>query len=205
MAPIHRTDVDESRFEQDEWRNYELWEKLAHRERKKKKLWIFATGAVFLLLSSVPVVMERMPKWQSLAASRRLAVLLNSVKREAALEHAPYRLRFVNAGVDLAYVIERVESCPPPPGSEGVIIHTGEIARVRGVLALIAPEEGPHFGLDGLLQEFCYDSIEGTARMLDEKPLGGFAIAPVNDLANGSLDRASIVLIDGKEGELSFQ
>ncbi len=210
MAPIHRSDVDEERWTQDEWRNYELWEKLEERNRGRRRLWLIGAGVLFLLLSSVPIIMERLPRWRSLAAARRLSVELGAVKREAALEHTPYLIRFLGGQGGLEYQVERVASCEGSlssdmPGSpEGVLVRRGELMRSATELALIPPSEGARFGLDGLLREFCYDPLRGSEAARIGKKLTGFAIAPVKDLATGELGRAAIVLIDGPLAEVSF-
>ena len=50
MVPIHDTDVAEERWSQAEWENYELWEKVELKLKRKKQLWILATFLVFLAL-----------------------------------------------------------------------------------------------------------------------------------------------------------
>jgi hypothetical protein len=208
MAPIHRTDVDSERWSQDEWRNFELWEKLERQNQRRRRLWVLGALVCFLLLSSVPVMIDRGPKWTTLAAARRLAVEINAVKREAAVEHVPYRIRFLGHG-SLEYVVERVSACASPinpsaSSESGVMIRQGSLAEEGGRLALIAPTEGYRFGLQWLLQEFCYDPLAGSAQTPNDKQVAGFAIAPVKDLATGELQRASVVLLEGALAEVTF-
>jgi hypothetical protein len=206
MAPIHRSDVDSERWSQDEWRNFELWEKLERLNLRRRRFWILGALLGMILLSSVPVVIDRSPKWKTLAAARRLAVQLNAVKREAAIEHVPYRLRFEGGG-STRYVVERVSSCDSAHrgGDDfGVALWQGELAKDAGSLALIAPEEGTRFGLQGLLREFCYDPLHGSAQTPATGQVAGFAIAPVKDLSSTELGRASVVLLEGALAEVTF-
>lgn len=208
MAPIHRSDVDSERWSQDEWRNFELWEKLERLNLRRRRFWVLGAFVGFLLLSSVPVAIERGPKWTTLSAARRLAVELNAVKREAAIEHVPYRLRFQPGG-STEYVVERVSHCAVAgnqraAAEDGVVIWQGALADVSGGLALIGPTEGYRFGLQGLLQEFCYDPLNGSAQTPAAGQVAGFAIAPVKDLSSIQLERASVVLLEGTLAEVTF-
>src|SRR5579885_1751897 len=110
MAPIHETDLAAERWSKAEWSHYELWEKLELKLRRRKLIWISGTIVVFLALSSVPIIIDRAPKWTAMSISRRLAQVINGMKSEASLKHQPYRIRFAPDG-SLAYQVERVPSC----------------------------------------------------------------------------------------------
>src|SRR5262245_34313847 len=98
MVPIHDTDVASERWSKAEWEHYELWEKIEQRYRRRRRLWILGTVAVFVALSSIPVIMDRWPHWASVTASRKLASEINALKRDASIEHQAFRLRFEGKG-----------------------------------------------------------------------------------------------------------
>ena len=83
LAPIHDTDLAKERWEKDDWKNFELWEKLEVRFRRYRMKWVIATVLVFLLISTIPVLKARTLKWNTLEASQVLARELNRLKKEA--------------------------------------------------------------------------------------------------------------------------
>src|SRR5437868_6887859 len=110
MVPVHDTDIAAERWSKAEWQHYELWEKIEIRLRRRKWLWITATVSVFMGLSSIPIVLDRSPKWLTLRLSRKLAQEINWMKREAGIEQRAFRLRFVS-GTTLSYVVETSAHC----------------------------------------------------------------------------------------------
>ena len=202
MAPVQRTDVDSERFSSEEWKSYELWEKVENRERRKRTYWIAGASVLFLLLAAVPVVREYTPKWKTLAASRRLAIELSRVKRDVTLLHSPLKLRFTDT-VRMVYVVEQVPSCGSTAGMpEGVILREGKLGKEISETVLLPPSEGLKFGLENLVDEYCYEPVTGWKGV--DKGDQGLAIFPVNDLAEGESSRASVVLLSGVGGEVSF-
>ncbi len=197
MAPIHDTDVAEERWNQATWNQYELWEKVEHRARRKKRLWIAGTIGVFLLLSAVPILRDRWPKWASLGAARRLAREVNLMKREASVAHAAFRIRFNGA---LEFQIEKSASC----SEGGAVVRKGSLREGDRGYALIAPAAGEELGVPGLIESFCYDYLSGSEPVLKGRPLVGFGIIPVNDLAEKRTDRVSMLLLGGPSAEPSF-
>jgi hypothetical protein len=203
MAPIYDTDLADERFAKDEWNRYELWEKVEVRLRRRKRLWVGATCLVFLCLSSVPIVMDRLPKWRALAASRRLGQEINRIKREASREHAAFRIRFAGQG-SLEYAVERASSCSdqsPRVERRGSLI----MGSTASGFALLTPEQGSSLGVQGFSDSICYDYLAGSDAILRDRPLVGFGIAPVNDLAEGRSDRLAILLASGPSAEISFE
>lgn len=202
MAPIYDTDIAQQRWDKADWENYELWEKVAHRHRRHRRLWIAATAAVFVALSSVPIIMDRWAKWSTLAASRRLAEEINRIKRDAGVDHAAYRLRFAANG-SLAYTIEKSGSCSDP---NTTVVREGRLYYGQGFsdYALMTPAMGAEAGIPGLIQDVCYDYLAGSDTVLRGESMVGFGIIPVKDLAEKRQDRLSILLVNGISAETTF-
>jgi hypothetical protein len=197
MVPIHNTDVAEERWSQAEWENYELWEKIEQRLKKRKRIWILFTVIVFLILSAIPIFMDRWGKWESRFITRQLAQEINWIKTAASIDHAAYRLRLAEGG-NLSYIIDRLENCSI---SNGIQVRSGELAKggpSREYL-WISKDQGVELGIPGLVGEFCYDSLAGA------RETGiGFGIIPAKDLTEKRMDRISILLLMGQSGEISF-
>lgn len=195
MAPIYDTDIAQSRWDKANWENYELWEKVASRHRRHRRMWIVATALVFVLLSSVPIVLDRWDKWSTLAATRRLAEEINRIKRDAGLDHAAYRLRFAPDG-KLEYQVEKSRSCSD---TTSTVVRSGSLFRGDKLsrYALVTPGLGAAVGIPGLIQDFCYDYLSGGDTVLKGDVVAGFGIIPVKDLAENRQDRLSILLLNG--------
>src|SRR5277367_3741280 len=140
MPPIHETDIASERWSKAEWSHYELWEKLELKLRRRKLIWISATVAVFLALSSVPIIIDRAPKWTAMSIARRLAQVINGMKSEASLKHQAHRIRFAADG-SLSYEIERSNSCAATDSGE--VIHKGtlEPGGSGGPFALLSADQ----------------------------------------------------------------
>lgn len=208
MAPIYESDVAEERWTKAEWSHYELWERIELRIRRHKRLWIFATLIVFLALSAIPTLIEQSPKWTCLSATRRLAQEITRIKREAAIEHAPYRLHFLPSSDSpensVIYQVERVDQCD---SSSGTLIRTGSIVSTTQTnsFRLISPQTGLNLAIPGLLQDFCYDPLGGSSSFSHGEVNSGFAVIPVKDLAARRIDRLSILLLTGPTAEATFE
>jgi hypothetical protein len=203
MAPIYESDIAQSRWDKADWENYELWEKVAQRHRRKHRLWIAATAVVFAVLSSIPIVIDRADKWSTLAATRRLGEEINRIKRAAGVEHVAYRLRFVDGG-KLEYRIERAPSCTDPHPQ---VVRTGRLFKGEEALAkfaLMSPAAGLESGIPGLITEICYDYLSGSDTVLKDESVAGFGIAPVKDLAQHRQEHLSILLLNGPSASVVF-
>jgi hypothetical protein len=202
MVPIHDTDVAEERWSKAEWENYELWEKVELRLKRHKRLWILATGLLFVTLSAVPIMLERWPKW----TTRSMAVLLgrevNRIKREAINDRSAYRIRF-NQDAGLSYSIEKVPNCSETTGQ---VTRTGSLQPKdsENAYAWFDPAVAKEMGIPGLVKEFCYDYLAGSGSVLKGESVVGFGIIPVKDLAEKKLDRMSLLLLSGPSAEISF-
>ena len=200
MAPQHESDIAKKRWEEDEWRHYELWERLEVKQRHRKWLWIAVTTLLFFILSAVPVVMEKWPKWRSVRATRELAQVLNLLKRKASTEQSPMRLKF-SSPQGLDYEIEKTADCKGAVSSgkhevysKGHLLSEGE----KDKFQILPPENATLLELPGLVNEFCYDPFKENDQVL------GFAIIPVKDLSNSRLDRYSLLILSGPSAEISF-
>jgi hypothetical protein len=205
MVPIYESDVAEERWSKTEWNHYELWEKVEQRIRRYNRLWIASTALVFLLLSSVPIVIEQFPHWTALAATRRLGQEIERLKRDAATAHVPFRLIFLKDGIDgVAYQVEKVEKCNSPVGT---VVRTGSLVSPKhiGQYQLLNHSQGEALSLPGLLERYCYDPLEGSEPAARGNDIAGFAVAPVKDLAEHRVDRIAVLLLEGPSSELSFE
>ena len=202
MAPIYDTDLADERWTKAEWNNYEFWEKVESRRRRKNVLWVCATAVVFLALSSVPIVADQKPKWQSRRAARLMAQEINRVKREASVERAAYRIRFEGDGA-LSYVVERAPSCKEAkftPVRSGVLV----APEVLGELAVLDPAIGEQVGVPGLGRQFCYDPLHGSESGDESRSLAAFGFLPVPDLSERRFDRLTVLLLTGPSAEATF-
>jgi hypothetical protein len=200
MAPVHDTDIAEKRWSEGEWQHYELWERIEHRLRRRRWIWIAATGVVFLLISSVPVLVDRWNKWEALSLNRSLAQVLGALKLEAARSRVAMRLTF-RADSSLSYWIESAESCSSTSWRsvrEGLL---GEVVSHRERFKVLTSAEGNTLGISGLAESFCYDSLEGA----EATGLRAFGIGPVSDLSAGIDRRVSVLVLEGKSAEMSFE
>jgi len=203
MVPIHDTDVAEERWAKASWENYELWEKVEVRARKQKRLWIGATVIVFLVLSAMPVMVDKWPRWRTLSGTRQLAQEINRIRREASIDHAAYRLRFAEDG-SLTYQVEKSTSCSVPHHE---VVRTGALLTeaTREAFRVLDTDEGQKIQIPGLVREICYDYLAGSSAVLHGNGVAGFAIAPVKDLTEtGRIDRVSVLLLSGASAEISF-
>src|SRR5947209_6501404 len=152
MAPIYESDVAEERWSKTEWNHYELWEKVEQRIRRYNRLWIAATVLVFLLLSSVPIVIDQYPRWTALAATRRLGQEIANMKRESAMTHVPYRIRFVQSGETGAeFQVEKLEKCGQATGTvvkTGTLVSAAQASKYR----FLTRQMGESLSIPGLIE-----------------------------------------------------
>jgi hypothetical protein len=211
MVPIHDTDIAHERWTQAEWQHYELWEKVEVKLRRRKALWIAGTVLVFLGLSSVPILVDRWPKWTALSANRKLAQQMSLLKAEVGApsgsDHQVFRIRF-NPDHRLSYIVEKVESCSDLIGAASTsVVRTGDLLRSTHLedYALLDPAQGKELGVPGLVDSFCYDSLLGSVATPKDESVSGFGIISVKDLAERRTDRVSLLIFKGPLAELSFE
>jgi hypothetical protein len=203
MAPIHESDIAEKRWNEAEWKHYELWEKVELRLRRRKRIWIGSTIALFLILSAVPILIDRIPKWAALTAINRLAREINHIKTEATIAKKAYRVRFVGGG-SLSYVVEASESCAGTGGWTAIREKSLLGKDTAEKYAIVDSERGRTLNLPGLVDSFCYDYLSGGAHVLEGSSVVGFGIMPVKDLTEGRSDRLSLLLLSGPSAEIFF-
>ena len=202
MVPIHDSDVGEQRWSNSEWENYELWEKVELRLKRRKRLWILATVIGVVFFSAIPTVMDRWPKWKTRSAARRLAQDIGKMKREASIERTSYRLQFVEGG-RFEYFIEKVKDCKAAGGEQ--VRSSLANAVVPGVeYALISSKMGQEFGIPGLIHSFCYSYLDGSVVSEYPDSIAGFGIISVKDLADKRLDRITLLILSGPSADVSF-
>lgn len=202
MVPIHDTDLSQERWSQADWENYELWEKVEQRLKRRKRLWILGTVCIFLILSSIPIIMDRGLKWKTRALARHLALEINRVKKEASIGQKAMRFRFVDEN-SMSFVIESVSDCT---AKNGEVIRAASLEKVNqhGKYRWLSHKRGLEYGIPGLTHEFCYDPFLGSAVVKEGESLVGFGIIPVNDLTEKRMDRLTLLLLSGVSAEISF-
>jgi hypothetical protein len=203
MVPIHESDVAENHWSQAEWHHYELWEKIERRLKMRRWVWIGAAALLFFFLSSVPVIMERWPRWCSLAAAGHLSQEIGWVKREANVRQKALRLRIEEQGRP-DFVIEEADRCTSASWS---VVKTGSLLAIKRMdsFHVLSRAAGEKAGVPGLVQSFCYDHLTGSDAALRGQDVVGFGIASVKDLSVARFDRMSIVLLSGISAEISFE
>lgn len=202
MAPIHDTDLAEERWAKAEWENFELWEKIDQRLRKRRRLWIAATVVAFLLLSSVVIVRQRLPFWKSLQATHQLAREIGRLRRDAALLRGAFRITFRGHG-SLIYDVTLAKTCQ----ENGVPIRSGRLLSVRDEksFALVEPKVAVRLGMTRVLESFCFHSLTGSELTASQRSEHGFAVIPTEDLDAGRSDRMAVVLVSGTSAEISTE
>ncbi len=213
MAPVHDTDLENERWSQDEWRYFELWEKVEKRLRKKQRKIILLTMVVALIFSSVPVWIDRSIKWKGLSAIREVASLINHYKKESALQKRSFQLEFLSDPKPHVNVVALTQC------QNGRILDFQKMYPLEnfnkpsdgGSFRFLASEVAEQLGLPGATTSICLDHLTGVQVTSAEgqkpakiTPLSAIILAPVKDLATSRLDRVSILMMKGKNGDISF-
>jgi hypothetical protein len=180
----------------EEWRNFELYEKVRVREHRKRFVLISLTILLFFSLCSVPVFEERLPKWRSLRAAQILSVEIEKLKTLSIHEKMPIRLRFLENG---RYQMEVISQC----SSEAVIrvARDGQWPDADGTLRILNAEEAKKLSLKLANDQICFDPVFGLDGVKTRKVL---VIVPVKDLSEDRLDRASYVILEGESAKISI-
>ncbi len=211
MVPIYESDLAEERWAKNKWDLYELYEKVEARKAKKRRVWIIFTITFFLILSAIPVIVDRRGKWQSYTAVRKLGQELNALRREAALGQKAVRLRFTAPGT-LKYVVETAIHCDSQSWAQ---IRLADLLKEPRSFdyAVITASQSKDLDIPGLINNFCYDPFRGTQTDLDalpvksgmEKTPNAFAVIPVKDLTEKRLDRVSFLMLARENSETNFE
>ena len=201
MAPIHDSDIAERRWKEAEWRHYELWEKVEKRLRRIRRRWVILTFIIFLLLSSIPILMDRWPKWRSLSAARQVSQEIVTLMRQAAVEQVSYQIKFVN-DLTLAYEVQQLSHCQST--EPGKVVRSGQFLDEIEGLTLLGPEHA-ELGVPGLARTFCYDAMRGTDLTHGVNGAIVLGLIPFKDLGEKRVDRVSLILIEGPSAKITFE
>jgi hypothetical protein len=180
---------------EEEWRNFELYEKIRIRERRQRFWTIGFAIMLFFGLCSIPVIRERMPKWQSLQAANEVSLELEHMKTRAIQEKRAAVMSFTEAG---GFRVEFVTDCSSK--SSPALEKEGHWQNLDGSLKVLSTQElAQHFISLGTY-EVCFDPVFGLSGVKTRLVL---VIAPVKDLAEGNLERASYVELEGESAKIS--
>ncbi len=202
MVPIHESDVAENRWKDDEWRQFELWERIEFRLRRKKVWIILGVFLVFVAILAAPVIEDRLPKWRAINAMRILAVRANQMKVDAAALGVPLRLRIEDSLDGPQYVIERVDQCDSNSKSARIWGGGPVFAnRERGTdFVVFEPRDATTLGLERVTTTVCYDPL-GAETADRVQALG---ILTAKDLTEKRLDRVAFLNFSGLFAEIDF-
>lgn len=181
---------------EEEWRNFELYEKVRVRENRKRIVFLLISVLLFLGLCSVPVFEERLPKWRSLRAASELSVALEKLKTLAIREKKPIRIHFLDQG---RYEYQILQSC-----ESEVPIRTEEAQAWKyfgGELQVLTAAEAKILSLKLATDSICFDPVFGLDGVKTKKVV---VVAPVKDLAEHRLDRASYIILEGESAKISI-
>ena len=106
------------------------------------------------------------------------------------------RMSFSEQGV---FRIERVADCAG--GRPERVESEGEWAHEEGRLKVLSVEELSRFSLIQGVAQVCFDPVYG---LTDVKGRMVLVIAPVRDLSEERLDRASYVILEGESAKISI-
>jgi hypothetical protein len=177
-----------------EWRTFELYEKIRVRERRKRLLISSLALILFFALCAVPVVAERSPKWKSLRAAQRLSIEIEKLKTLAIQKKKPVKITFLEKG---EMRIDLLDDCK---NTTGTLIEQKAWKNEGGDLKVLTPSEASQFDLKLAIDEVCFDPVFG----LENIKRRVIAVVPVKDLTEHRLDRASYVILDGDSAEISI-
>lgn len=202
MAPIYDSDVAEERTHQEEWKNYELWEKIEIKLRRERRTWISCTVFVFLILSSVPVVIDRLPYWESRKAAVEIAKKLTELKREALVSRRAVRVKFLSEpGLPIEF--SQTENCTSIENAQNT--RWKPDLRSREELKFTQTLDPSNRSQSLLVEELCFDPVKGLASTKQGSKKQAVAIGSVKDLTETHrLDRISVVVLEGESAEISF-
>lgn len=181
----------------------ELHEKIVVRERRRKRILVSLALVLFLFLSGIPVYQERLLKWQSLEAARRIAVEIEKLKTESIQLKKPLKMSLLANG---ELQIEAVTDCEAASAAVSVPVQTEKLhvknwRDVEEQLSILPVEEAKKMKLNLVVDHLCFDPVSGLAQSKMKKV---FVVLPVKDLAESKLDRASYVEVESATARISI-
>ncbi|MBL7715011.1 MAG: hypothetical protein JNL01_06045 [Bdellovibrionales bacterium] len=204
MDPILESDLGTERWAKAEWRTFELWERIEARLKRRKRIIIGSAVVVFFMLSSIPVVQDRLPAWRSRMAARDLAREISRAQVLAGISFSAIRLRFTDRK-RMTFEVTGHTDCRHT--ESGFPIRAG-ILKSRSELQILSKDQQGNFGLAQLVDEFCFQSREGVsfAKATDPNVQAlGFAVLPAADVDAMRSDRLSLLVLSGPSAEISYE
>jgi len=194
MVPIHESDVAENRWKEADWRQFELWERIETRLKRKKTWTVLAVCLVFIAILSVPIFQDRLPKWRALSAMRSLAVRANAMKVDAASLGVSLQLRLTDSENGPLFIIEKVTACEQGTVLEvmggGQVFSNAEVGKAYRV-----------FTHERVAHSLCYDPASSGSTDPGTRSLG---ILTAKDLTESRLDRIALLNFSGLFAEIAF-
>lgn len=198
-------ELSKARWREAEWREFELWEKIEARLAKRKRLGVIAASILFLILLSIPVYREQVPRWSALRVARQFADEITELKRDAVIRRKPMLLRVEMEEKRLRLDFFETERCgltAPAADQTPRSVHYLKRRRARVDVSLLSPNDASRLGIPQGANSFCYDPAVAFSQTLS------FIFIPQSDIAeveNASLDRAVILIAEGPEATLTYE
>lgn len=205
MAPIYDTDLEEDRFEKEEWKNFELWEKINLRLKKQRRLVVISAIILFFLLSSISVIIDRAPYWKTVSLAAEFSKELIALKRQAVLEHKAIRIRFLPESQEGEYVIERLVHCQ---SESAEIVRSGflQLQYLGSMVKKLSQKDAEHLQIGRVSDQFCYAPLDGAFYGQLESNKAVFAFVFVKDLTleKPRSDRITVLTVENLTADISF-
>ena len=186
---------------EQEWRTFELYEKVRVRDRRKKIFLSTLAALGFLTLCAVPIVEERLPKWKSLKAAQELSFEIEKLKLIAIKHKKAAKISFLETG---EFRVELLANCE---GDIGGVSPKSEILEQTkwdpgaNELKVLNPLDSVQFNVKLAIDQLCFDPVKGTEGIKNKKVV---VIVPVKDLAENRLDRASYIILETPSVKISI-
>lgn len=179
----------------------ELYEKTTVRERRKKGILISSAFILFLFLCAIPVYREQLPKWQSLQAARMIGVEIEKIKTEALHLKKPLQISILSDGLLKVEVVSHCRASPADVNSVTQVLREYRWTDEEEGISLLNAEGAKELNLNMAVQQLCFDPVLG---ILSPKVKKVIVLAPVKDLAELRLDRASYVEVETSSARISI-
>jgi len=171
----------------------ELYEKILIRERRRKAILITLSFCLFLFLCGIPVYNERKLKWESLSAAKDVAIEIEKLKTESLHLKKPLLLSVLDNG---QVKVEQVSNCNASLGEALQVeekLHDETWSNSDNEIALMDAK--------WTVRQLCFDPVSGMSSPKIKKV---FVLAPVKDLAESRLDRASYIEVETSAAKVSI-
>lgn len=191
--------LDQHERNERQYLEVELYEKILVRERRKKALLITLALTIFLFLCGIPVYNERLPKWKSLKAARKIAVQIEQMKTQSLHMKKPLKLTIIENG---QLKIEQVSDCTSAAADvPGEKFREDSWTTESDEVSLLSEVDAKKLNLNLAVHQICFDPVQGVNVPKVKKV---FVIVPVKDLAESRLDRASYVEVESATAKITI-